>query len=95
MTDPPAQLLGVTGIKKFSTEILKRKHFSNGKLKTARLANYFQIHKDGKTGGGIFRKIYSGFFMKAVFIVNNNALLAFREKFIDLSDRCDRPADDM
>ncbi len=48
MLNPPAQLLGINGIWKFSKEILKWKQFSDYKLRTAGVTNYFQISHDGE-----------------------------------------------
>lgn len=49
MLYPPAQLLGINGILKFSKEILKWKQFSPDKLRLAGITNYFQIRADGGT----------------------------------------------
>ena len=75
MLNPPAQLLGINGIQKFSKEILKWKQFNTGKMKSAGMTNYFQIHKDGGTGGGIFRKMYGEFLIEAAPIMKNENLL--------------------
>jgi len=56
MLNPPAQLLGINGIKKFSKELLKWSIFDKNKLKLAGITNYFMVSADGGTGGGIFRK---------------------------------------
>ena len=56
MLNPPANLLGINGIEKFSREIKKWHKFSQEKLKLAGITNYFMISKDGGTGGGAFRK---------------------------------------
>ncbi|MFM2490679.1 DUF4872 domain-containing protein [Enterococcus avium] len=57
-----AQLLGINGITKFSREIIKWRAFDQKKLKTAGITNYFQISKDGGTGGGIFGKCMGNFY---------------------------------
>ena len=95
MLNPPAQLLGINGIKKFSKEILKWKQFSTSKLKTAGVTNYFQINKDGGTGGGIFRKMYGEFLIEAAPIVKNECLFALGHKFIDIAEKWDDIANDM
>ncbi len=95
MLNPPAQLLGINGIRKFSKEILKWKQFSTSKLKIAGITNYFQINKDGGTGGGIFRKMYGEFLVEASTIVNNEYLFTLGRKFIDISERWDSIANDM
>lgn len=95
MLNPPAQLLGINGIKKLSKELLKCEHFDNNKLKTAGLTNYFQINKDGGTGGGIFRKMYGEFLMEAAPIANNEHLFTLGKKFIDVASQWDCIADDM
>lgn len=71
MPNPPAKLLGVNGILKFSKEILKWEKFSTGKLKISGTTNYFQISKDGGTGGGIFRKMYGDFLIEVAPILEN------------------------
>lgn len=95
MLNPPAQLLGINGIKKFSKEILKWKQFSTSKLKTAGITNYFQINKDGGTGGGIFRKMYGEFLIEVAPIVNNECLFTLGQKFINIAEKWDDIADDM
>lgn len=95
MLNPPAQLLGINGIKKFSKEVLKWKQFNIEKLKIAGITNYFQINKDGGTGGGIFRKMYGEFLIEAVPFVKEDALLTIGQKFIELSKKWDQIAKDM
>jgi len=74
MLNPPAQLLGLNGIKKFSKEILKWEKFDKKKLKFSGITNYFMINADGGTGGGIFRKMYGDFLCEASKICKNNAM---------------------
>lgn len=95
MLNPPAQLLGINGIMKFSKEILKWQQFNIDKLKTAGITNYFQINKDGGTGGGIFRKMYGEFLIEAAPLVKDEALFTIGQKFIELSKKWDRIAKDM
>lgn len=95
MLNPPAQLLGINGIKKFSKEILKWKQFNINKLKVAGVTNYFQINKDGGTGGGVFRKMYGEFLIEAAPLMNNQSLFTLGEKFIDIASKWDNIADDM
>lgn len=65
MLNPPANLLGINGIRKFSKEIKKWKGFSNEKFKLAGITNYFMISKNGGTGGGAFRTMYGNFLIEA------------------------------
>lgn len=65
MLNPPAQLLGLNGISKLQREILNWRKFTDERLKTTGITNYFQISKDGGTGGGIFRKLYGEFLIEA------------------------------
>jgi len=65
MLNPPAKLLGINGIGKFSREIKKWDKFSDEKLRLAGITNYFMISKDGGTGGGAFRKMYGNFLIEA------------------------------
>lgn len=95
MLNPPAQLLGINGIKKFSKEILKWKHFSTNKLKTAGVTNYFQINKDGGTGGGIFRKMYGEFLIEVAPIVRNECLFTLGQKFISIAEKWDDISNNM
>lgn len=95
MLNPPAQLIGINGIKKFSKEILKWKQFHTNKLKTAGITNYFQINKDGGTGGGIFRKMYGEFLIEVAPIVKNESLSTIGKNFIKLSEKWDAVAKDM
>lgn len=95
MLNPPAQLLGINGIKKFSKEILKWKQFSMNKLKTAGITNYFQINKDGGTGGGIFRKMYGEFLIEAAPIAKNESFITLGHKFMDIAQKWDTISDDM
>lgn len=95
MLNPPAQLLGINGIIKFSKEVLNWKQFSTNKLKTAAITNYFQIDKDGGTGGGIFRKMYGEFLIEAASILKEECLLTLGHKFIEIADKWDTIADDM
>ena len=95
MLNPPAQLLGINGIWKFSKEILKWKQFSDYKLRTAGVTNYFQISHDGGTGGGIFRQLYGEFLIEASLIVNADILNSIGQQFIDVSHQWDLLADDL
>lgn len=95
MLNPPAQLLGINGIWKFSKEILKWKQFSDYKLRTAGVTNYFQISHDGGTGGGIFRQLYGEFLIEASLIVNADILNSIGQQFIDVSHQWGLLADDL
>lgn len=93
MLNPPAQLLGINGIKKFSKEILKWKKFSSSKLCLACITNYFQISKDGGTGSGIFRKMYGEFLIESAAIVKDERFISIGEEFINISKSWDKIAD--
>lgn len=95
MLNPPADLKGVNGIRKLSREIKKWNKFDSDKLMRSGITNYFQIHADGGTGGGIFRKIYGGFLMEAAEILQNNLIDRVGEQFIILSKQWDIVGDSM
>ncbi len=95
MLNPPAQLLGINGIKKFSKEILKWKQFSEDKLKTAGITNYFQINQDGGTGGGIFRRMYGEFLIEAAVIIKNVSICTLGNRFIEIAEQWDAVSEDM
>jgi len=95
MLNPPAQLLGVNGIKKFEHEVLKWKNFDSDKLKIAGITNYFQINQDGGTGGGIFRKLYGEFLIEAESLYNELPLKEVGKSLIEVSEKWDLIADDM
>lgn len=95
MLNPPAQLLGLNGILKFSKEIKKWDNFNPQKLRLAGTTNYFQISKDGGTGGGIFRKLYGEFLIEANSILNNDKFIKIGSEFIQLSFLWDKVADDL
>ena len=95
MLNPPAKLLGVNGILKFSTEILKWEKFSLDKLKLSGTTNYFQISKDGGTGGGIFRKMYGDFLIEASTILDNKNIAMLGTKFLEVATQWDKIADDL
>lgn len=89
MLTPPAQLLGCNGILKFSKEILKWRQFDPEKLERACTANYFQIHENGGTGGGIFRRLYGGFLLEAAAILQEEKVEALGVGLIAVSERWD------
>ena len=93
MLEPPAKLLGVNGILKFSKEILKWEKFSSDKLKRSGITNYFQISKDGGTGGGIFRKMYGNFLIEAAPILESEEAASIGEEFLDVAKRWDKIAE--
>lgn len=86
MLNPPGKLLGLNGINKFSKEILKWKYFSPEKLKLSGVTNYFQISKDGGTGGGIFRKMYGDFLIEAAPILENSVFEQIGSEFLEIGD---------
>ena len=93
MLKPPAKLLGLNGINKFSKEVLKWKHFTTEKLKLSGVTNYFQISKDGGTGGGIFRKMYGNFLIEAAPILENSIFKQLGFEFIKIGEAWDEIAD--
>lgn len=95
MLNPPAKLLGVNGILKFSTEILKWEKFNLDKMKLSGTTNYFQISKDGGTGGGIFRKMYGDFLIEAATILDNKNIAILGAKFLEVSTQWDNIAEDL
>lgn len=95
MLKPPAKMLGVNGILKFSTEILKWEKFSLEKMKLSGTTNYFQISKDGGTGGGIFRKMYGDFLIEAAVIMDNNNIAMSGKQFLEIAKHWDNIAEDL
>lgn len=95
MLMPPAKLKGIKGIEKFSKEIVKWASFDKDKLKRAGVTNYFQINKEGGTGGGIFRKMFGNFLLESSDLLYNNIIRENGMEYISLSKRWDRLADDM
>lgn len=95
MLNAPAQLLGVNGIHKFSKEILKWSKFDEEKIKMAGITNYFMIHADGGTGGGIFRRMYGDFLIQASSIVQCEEMKELGISYIAISEKWDRVADFM
>lgn len=85
MLYPPAQLLGINGIRKFSKEIKKWKAFTVDKIKLAGITNYFMINSDGGTGGGAFREMYGNFLIEASEWVPQ--LRPFGEKYLAIADK--------
>ncbi len=95
MLHPPAKLSGINGILKFSTEILKWEKFSLDKIKLSGTTNYFQISKDGGTGGGIFRKMYGDFLIEAAAILDNINIVMLGTKFLETATLWDKIAEDL
>lgn len=95
MLYPPAQLLGINGILKFSKEILKWKQFSPDKLRLAGITNYFQIRADGGTGGGIFRKMYGGFLCECAPVFQDERLPETGQRFIQTAALWDVVGEDL
>lgn len=93
MLNAPAKLLGLNGIEKFSKEILKWEKYDEEKLKCAGITNYFQINKDGGTGGGIFRRIYGDFLIEASTIVGSEKMKEIGVSYTEVSKKWDRVAD--
>ena len=95
MLTPPARLLGMSGIMKFSKEILRWEKFSPNKLKKTGMVNYFQINEAGGTGGGLFRRMYGGFLLEASNILQNDKFAHAGRQFIRVSEQWDDLADDL
>lgn len=95
MLSPAAKLKGIWGIGKFSKEIIKWASFGSGKLKRVGVTNYFQITRDGGTGGGIFRRMYGGFLIESAKMLDNQVFQQAGEGFISLSGKWDALADRM
>lgn len=95
MLYPPAQLLGINGILKFSKEILKWKTFSPEKLRLAGITNYFQISADGGTGGGIFRKMYGEFLCECAPVFQDERLPKTGQRFIQTAALWDAVGEDL
>lgn len=95
MLNPSANLLGINGINKFAREVVKWKKFDSEKIKIAGITNYFQISKDGGTGGGIFRKMYGDFLIEAENVVPNIGLASVGVQYVELSLNWDLLADSM
>lgn len=95
MLHPPAHLKGLHGIRKFSNEVVKWRKFSREKLSQAGATNYFMIHGDGGTGGGIFRKMYGRFLIEAAEIINSEEVKDIGNQFLPLSVEWDTLADAM
>lgn len=95
MLNPPANLKGLNGIRKFSKEVRKWSKFTPEKLSQAGSTNYFMIHADGGTGGGIFRNMYGKFLCEAALIVGNQSLGNIGNELITLSDEWNVIADIM
>lgn len=93
MLNPPAQLLGINGIMKFSKEILKWEKFDSAKLRQAGMVNYFQINESGGTGGGIFRSMYGHFLTEAAHILEDDTIASLGQEFIRASELWDSIAD--
>lgn len=95
MLNPPANLKGVNGIQKFSKEVKRWYKFDIEKMKRAGTTNYFQIHADGGTGGGIFRKMYGEFLIEAAPIFQCTSFEAIGQEFVSLADKWDIVAGQM
>ncbi|GAU79126.1 BtrH N-terminal domain-containing protein [Fusibacter sp. 3D3] len=70
MLNPPAQLLGINGIRKFAKALKKWHIFSLEQFKLAGCTNYYMIDKDGGTGGGAFRIMYGHFLIEASKVIS-------------------------
>ncbi|GKX28855.1 hypothetical protein SH1V18_13350 [Vallitalea longa] len=93
MLNPPAKLLGLNGIDKFSKEIMKWNKFDKEKLKLAGATNYFQINADGGTGGGIFRRMYGDFLIQASEVVGSKLMRELGVSYIEISKEWDKVGD--
>lgn len=95
MLRPATRMLGITGIEKFSKEILKWKKFTLEKLEYSALTNYFQIGHDGGTGGGIFRKLYGEFLLEINEQLKIKELDRIGNGYLELSVLWDDIADEL
>ncbi|MFR4752293.1 MAG: DUF4872 domain-containing protein [Enterococcus raffinosus] len=95
MLRPPAKLLGINGIIKFSQEILKWKSFDQSKREIAGITNYFQISEDGGTGGGAFRKMYGEFLIEGNQLFNNHRIEQIGQGFMKLGEAWDSLAEEL
>lgn len=89
MLKPPANLLGINGIRKFAHEIKKWKAFDLNKFKLAGITNYFMINADGGTGGGAFRRMYGDFLIESSTMLNNNDLADSGNNFVQIGQLWD------
>lgn len=92
MLAPPAHLLGLEGIAKFSRALRQWQHLPPETLRAAGMANYFQISRDGGTGGGIFRQMYGGFLTEAAPLLKEERLAALGGQFSQTARRWDAVA---
>lgn len=92
MLNPPAKLLGINGIEKFSKEVLKWKKFDEDKRKLAGVTNYFMISQDGGTGGGIFRKMYGEFLLECDSFIKGVGLSNIGKDYIEIGEQWDEVA---
>lgn len=95
MLNPPVSFLGLSGIKKFSREILKWKAFDTEKLKQTGIMNNAYISERGGTGGGAFRKMYGQFLSEASEICNSSYIKQKGCEFVEIGQLWDNVADSM
>lgn len=95
MLHPGANLKGISGIAKFAKEIRKWQRFEPDQQKRAGATNYFQIHADGGTGGGIFRRMFGGYLLEASAVMKDPQAAQIGHGFIDLSMKWDLIAESM
>ena len=95
MLRPATKMLGITGVEKFSKEILKWKKFTPEKLEHSAVTNYFQISHDGGTGGGIFRKLYGEFLLEINEQMKIKELDRIGNGYLELSVLWDDIADEL
>lgn len=89
MLHPEAKLKGVHGITKFANEMKSWAKFDPSKRKNAGITNYFQISKDGGTGGGIFRHLFGEFLQETYPYLHNDSIYEIGSSFIMLSKEWD------
>lgn len=92
MLFPEASLLGLSGIQKFAREVRKWECFSIDKRKRTGIKNYFMIHCDGGTGGGIFRRMYGEFLIEVGEILQDTFLTHWGTIAISISEKWDEVA---
>ncbi|WP_310591810.1 DUF4872 domain-containing protein [Enterococcus avium] len=57
------------------------------------MTSYFQISKDGGTGGGIFRRIYGEFLLEVEPILSKEELGEIGRQFINIAEAWDQLAE--
>lgn len=88
--NPPIKNLGLSGIKKFASELPKWAKFDEEKLKYAALNAYIFICAVGGNGGGCFRRMYGNFFLEAATNYNLPQFKSDAEECLSISEYWDK-----